>query len=175
MIQLSYQPSFDPFHALFRALRLRHLLLEVETSTVSVDCFRIVDFYLVFPFRMQDVRFAPSDRKFKKIAKNYDDLRPYGRLPDNDVLFSRMKPFQMAALETAVSTGFFDYDLFKKNKVKFREAEIQSSLKEKIIESNAEQRDLCDVFCNIFSKYSTFGVHGLKSRTGLLDFKYDIV
>ena len=42
MIQLAFQAALDPFHAMFRLVRLRQLFAEI--GELSVDHVRIIDF-----------------------------------------------------------------------------------------------------------------------------------
>jgi hypothetical protein len=47
MIQISYEPAFDPAHAMFRALRLRDDVL--QGKRVLKDLFRMLDFIFFSP------------------------------------------------------------------------------------------------------------------------------
>jgi hypothetical protein len=51
MTQLTYNEAFDPYHAVFRFLRL-HLACDISAK-LPFDTLRILDFYLLFPFRLQ--------------------------------------------------------------------------------------------------------------------------
>ncbi len=76
MIQLSYQPAFDPFHAIYRQLRV---LSAIEPSkSLPVDHARILDFYLLFPFRISGIRLMPQHRRFRGLASAYEKARSYG-------------------------------------------------------------------------------------------------
>jgi hypothetical protein len=55
VIQLTYQAAFDPFHAIFRLLRLWSIL---KRRPLPHDTVRILDFYLLFPFRIGDFTFS---------------------------------------------------------------------------------------------------------------------
>src|SRR5262245_31866200 len=80
MIQLTFQPAFDPYHAVFRALRLRPLA--TKEHSLHRDHMRILDFYLLFPFRIDGIRLRREDRKYRRLATEYERSRPYGEQPE---------------------------------------------------------------------------------------------
>src|ERR1700758_1009381 len=98
MIQLSYQAAFDPFHAMYRQLRILETIDQYKA--LLVDHVRILDFYLLFPFKISSIRMMTQHRKFRAVAAEYEDRRPYGEEPESTQVFARMKPMQNAALET---------------------------------------------------------------------------
>lgn len=51
MTQLSYNEAFDPYHTVFRFLRL-FFGCKLERA-VPYDKFRILDFYLLHPYRLK--------------------------------------------------------------------------------------------------------------------------
>ena len=97
MIQLTYEPAFDAFHAAFRALRLRGLFR--KENPLHRHHVRILDFYQLFPHRLAQIRLTPQHRKFKRLAASYENKRPYGDQPDDKMLFDRMEPLQTTALD----------------------------------------------------------------------------
>ena len=103
IIQISFQPAFDPFHAAFRFLRMHSIL--AEHSSLHYDQLRIMDFFLLFPFRVGRIRFKTQHRRLGDSPKN-GDFKPYGELPDDRLLFDRMEPFHAAALQSLRSHGY---------------------------------------------------------------------
>ena len=106
MIQLSYQPAFDPLHAVFRLTRLSKML--GKAGPLPKDTIRILDFFLLFPFRISEMRLKRQHVAFRKIAANFASSKPYGDQPEGRVLFERMEVMQMAALQTLAAKGFID-------------------------------------------------------------------
>ncbi|WP_420898640.1 ABC-three component system middle component 5 [Bradyrhizobium yuanmingense] len=66
MIHLSYHPAFDAFHAIFRFLRVA---FRTGTSETEVDKLRILDYYLLFPWRASAIRLSQKDLEVRRIAK----------------------------------------------------------------------------------------------------------
>lgn len=171
MIQLSYQPAFDPLHAAFRFLRLREAVL--GDSAIPRDHLRILDFYLLFPFRSDEVRVSPSHRRFKKVARSFEDTRPYGDLPDDRVIFSRMSPIQTAALEALAKKGLFDAKAFARGLIKRTDIGLPAPISERIAAENENDIELIEFLRALATEYELLGANGLKGRTGLMDFAYD--
>src|SRR5271165_6100359 len=105
MTQLTFQPALDPFHAMFRLIRLRHLF---GGSGLEIDHARIIDFYLLFPFRIDELRLSRAHQRFKRLSQKYSFLTPYGEQPDSSLLFQRMEPVQITALETLAANSLLD-------------------------------------------------------------------
>jgi hypothetical protein len=171
--QITFQAALDPFHSMFRLLRLRELIKQF--GALPRDQARILDFYLLFPFRVRDIRLAPKHQRYKKLAEKYAHLTPYGEQPDAPALFNRMEPIQAAALETLASRHFI-------NPIKLARGEVDSTnqlapngVMKRIEELNAQQGDLMEFLGVLASDYALLGDQGLKARTGLLEHRYDAV
>ena len=171
MIQLTYQPAFDPSHTVFRFLRLRQVVL--AEVALPRDHLRVLDFYLMFPFRSDEIRVFPRHRKFKKLAQQYAGVRPYGDLPDDRVLFHRMSPIQGAALDTLAQKGLLDAQEYKRGIIAPTATTLPAPLQAKLEEANVQQKDLLDFLTALATDYDLLGSNGLKDRSGLMDFAYD--
>lgn len=173
MIQLSYQPALDPFHTMYRYLRI---ILSIDASkALSVDHTRILDFYLLFPFRLSAIRLKTQHRKFRAVADTYNETRPYGDQPPDTELFARMKPMQTAALETLAAKGLVNANVLKDGMVIRGEQTLPPALAERIRNANSDQQDLMQAILALSSEYPLLGKDGLKDRTGLLEHRYDAV
>lgn len=171
MIQLTYQPAFDPFHAVFRFLRLRDTVL--QQTELPRDHLRILDFYLMFPFRSGDIRLMPRHRRFKKLAQVYGSARPYGDIPDDRILFNRMSPIQGAALDTLAKKNLVAPERYKLGLVASTADAIPDPLHVKVTETNEQQNDLLEFLVALATEYPLLGPDGLKDRSGLMDHAYD--
>lgn len=171
MIQLTYQPAFDPFHTVFRFFRLREALLaEFE---IPRDHFRILDFYLLFPFRVGDMRLAPKHKRFRKIAEEFVATRPYGNVPDDRTVFGRMKPIQAAAFDTLVGQNYLAEEKFRLGMVASTSVALPDDLRERVIKANLAEKNLVNFLAVLARDYELLGDNGLKARSGLMDYRYD--
>lgn len=173
MMQLTYNEAFDPYHAVFRFFRL-HLACDIG-ARLPFDTLRILDFYLLFPFRLQGMKLFANDTAWRKISKTYEDRAPYGAMPEDSTIFARMEPFQRAAASSLVLSGHLSPAAWDTNEVEFTSEILHSDLAERCSALNAQMTDIVDILCQIKARYPLGGRDGLKDRTGLLEFRYDSV
>jgi hypothetical protein len=173
MIQLSFQPAFDPFHAVYRALRLFPIIR--QRGFLHRDQVRILDYYMLFPHRLSEIRLIRKHRRFKDLAARYEAGKPYGEQPDDRTLFERMEPMQIAALQTLAKQGLMNSDELAVGLVKLTDSPIPSELGERISAANREDAGLIEFLCALATDLPLSGPHGLKARTGLLEYRYDAV
>ena len=173
MIQFTFQPALDPFHSIFRLLRLRRLF--PERAPLHRDHVRILDFYLLFPFRIGSIRFQRQDMHFRSLARRYEQSKPYGEQPEDRIIFNRMEPMQIAALETLSKRELIEPDEWKVAAVAPTATLVPEQLAARIEELNAQEPDLISFLEVLASRYELLGSDGLKARTGLLEYRYDAV
>ncbi|HWW49420.1 MAG TPA: ABC-three component system middle component 5 [Xanthobacteraceae bacterium] len=173
MTQLTYNEAFDPYHAVFRFVRL-HLACDISRR-LPFDTLRILDFYLLFPFRLQAMKFFSIDTGWRRISKSYEDQAPYGTFPDDNTIFSRMEPFQRAAASCLVHSGHLAFDAWDLNEVQFTTEMLPAAIMLRCSELNTGMKDVVDILCQIKARYPLGGRDGLKDRTRLLEYRYDSV
>ncbi|NEJ74530.1 hypothetical protein GR197_29060 [Rhizobium phaseoli] len=171
MTQLSYNEAFDPYHAIFRYFRLYFGCGLREP--VPFDKFRILDFYLLYPFRLQNLQFFSDDTTWRSVSKGYARLRPYGELPDDHSLFDRMAPFQKTAAESMARAGVIHNEAWEKNQVSFAGEKLGTEIESRCAELNASMADFISILCQINRRYDLYGRDGLKARSKLLEYRYD--
>lgn len=171
MIQLSFQPSLDPFHCIFRLLRLRPTLR--TAGPLPVETVRILDFYLVFPLRLKDLRTKPEHRKLKTAALKSDLVEPYSDQPNDQILLDRMKAIQDVALETTASNSLIRGEALDNGLVEVLERPLPVSLVSRIEEVNERERPLVEFLAVLAKEYELIGRGGLKERSKLMEYRYD--
>jgi hypothetical protein len=173
MIQLTFQPAFDPFHAIFRSLRLRPLIQ--RHGPLHRDHVRVLDFYLLFPFRIEGIRLAPKHRKYRKLSEEYEARKPYGNQPEDRNVFDRMKLMQLTALDTLSKKNLIVPERWAAGEVSATAASIPAPLSPRVEEANAQDADLMAFLDVLVTEYEFLGPNGLKDRTKLLESRYDAV
>lgn len=173
MTQLTYNEAFDPYHAAFRFIRL-NVACQLH-KRMPFDTLRILDFYLLFPFRLQEIRLHSGDTGWRKISRSYEDRTPYGAMPDDNSIFARMELFQRAAAASLVRSGHLSAEAWETGEVEFTVLELPASLVGRCSTLNARMADIMDILCQIRARYTLGGRDGLKDRTGLLEYRYDSV
>lgn len=173
MIQLTFQPAFDPFHAVFRSLRLRPIIQ--KHGPLHRDHVRVLDFYLLFPFRIEGIRLAPKHRKYRKLAEDYEAKKPYGNQPEDRSVFGRMEHMQLTALDTLAKKNLIVPERWADGEVSATATSIPVPLGPRVEEANAQEADLLAFLEVLVTYYEFLGPNGLKDRTKLLEARYDAV
>ena len=172
-MQLSYQPAFDPFHSIFRLLRLREAIL--MDGPLYQDHLKILDFYLLFPFRIAGIRLQRDHIKFRRLAKQYAAAKPYGDQPEDRVLFGRMNTMQTVALNTMSANHLIDSQKYDLGTVARTDVAIPDDLAARVEKVNKVEADLLNCLSVLAREYELLGDDGLKSRSRLMEHRYDAV
>ncbi|WP_175652887.1 ABC-three component system middle component 5 [Pseudomonas sp. Marseille-P9899] len=165
---LIYHPAFDAYHCVFRMLALAVALKEAE-----IDLLRICDFYLTFPSAIASVRLPNGLAHGRKIAKAAANIYRDPINPKN--VFRDMAEIQTSALRNIAASGFIDLDLFEKGKLKIITSNaIPEQIKEKISNFEITSGETFEFLVKELSAIPLQGINGLKHRTDLLEYRYDI-
>lgn len=173
MVQLVYNEAFDPYHAVFRAVRLNFACAPDEI--MPFDMLRILDFYMLFPFRIQGVSLYREDIFWRQISKNYEWAAPYGGMPEDTLVFARMEPFQRAAISSLARLGIINRELWSNEEILFESSKLTKVIISRAIQENSEMKDIMEILCGLRERYPLLGDDGLKRRTKLMEYRYDSV
>jgi hypothetical protein len=170
---LLYNPAFDIHHCIYRILTI---LYEVGNAEIDIERLQIIDFYMLFPEEILNIKHTIKSQSIKKhFEKNvniYNSTRDSNRL-----IFLKTMFFQNLALKYLISYGFVDSDLFKKNKIKRTTKELPLNLILSIKKTLSEEpniRIIINLIFKTFADIPIYGEKGLKARTNLIEYKYDV-
>jgi len=166
---LVYNPAYDVYHAMFRILQL----LDRIESTIEIDKLRILDFYLVFPSELLEIKAFRGFSKYEKYLEN--EVNKYERVINRKRLFYNMESIQIEALKGLISYGVISGEAFRNGKVEKTDIKISENLLQKIREANNRKQSILDLITGPLANMDLYGHLGLKVRTNLLEFKYDTV
>jgi len=160
-----YHPIDDVYHCFYRLSLLVYRLPLMEYELKKIQ---ILDFYFLFPGLIKKIRWPKELNIYRQYFSN---LRtPYTKISDiksiiiqldhqvNDVIHY-MAAYDLIDVEK-VKNGF----ILKKNEKKLMDAF------EKIEDYD---NDLLDFLVNVLANIPLNGKDGLKSRTGLFEYRYD--
>lgn len=171
MINITYLPSLDPYHAIFRLLTL---FPEPTPNPVSIETARVLDFYVCFPFLISEFRPAREFlRAHNQLKKRYV-RNEYQVTPKSATLFQKMRPVQGAAFNTLQAYGFIDAAAFRTGSVLRTTKTLSPGVSAQVRSFRAEHAQLVDFLGDLMS-FPLLGPSGLKARTGLEEFRYDDV
>lgn len=150
------------------------MILEIsEKFEIDFDLYRIVDFYVLFPHLLKEISPFPNElRQYKKIIKDipvsYEDIGNVKR-----IMFE-LESVQTTALQNLLAKGFIDLDFFKKKKIRRTKMALPLDILEEIINNEVANSDWFEMLVNRFCDVRFKGKAGLKARSGLMEFRYDM-
>lgn len=171
MIQLAYQPAYDPFHTVLRMIRIAEL---ITMPPPSIEQARIADFYLLFPTRLDGVTFPRGMRGRLKSALAQAPAT-YGTPPADETVMRKMRPIQDAAIQTLLGNGSLNHNAFEAGTIALDMDSVSEKLLLRARAINAEQGTLVELIRDLIASVPLEGENGLKHRTGLGEHRYDAV
>lgn len=165
---LIYHPAFDAYHCVFRMLAL------IESSTtLEIDRARLLDFYLAFPSAIGDIRLPTTLSHGRRLGKDLGNI--YRNPLDSKAVFRDMSQIQNAALRSIAALGLIDVSCYEKGILKRVPSEsIPAVLMRKLKEYFDARLEILEFLLKDLAPIPLRGVDGLKHRTMLLEYRYDL-
>jgi hypothetical protein len=165
---LVYHPALDVHHCMLRLLRL---LRSHPQKRMLVDQLRILDFYLLFPHLLANVSVLRGQvAKKNKFAKR---ANRYNRVPSPKLLMTRLKEVQTVTLFALAAKSLIDESRLSEQEVILLEPNLNKDVLVLLESQTAEEEEISSYLATELSKIPLGGEAGLKSRTGLLEHRYD--
>lgn len=168
-----YQKSFDLYHTVYRMIKL--LAHFEEDGVIEIDRLRIWDYYLLYPNKMQKIKLKREEQDIRSIIKKYI-TRPenqYERVLNDRKVFEKIKPYQMTAIKCLASYGIINKDYLSNNKITSISKSIFDKYSDDYKTLSIQEENTIRLLTSHFYKIPMFGSDGLKSRTQLLESRYD--
>jgi len=168
-----YNQAFDLYHTIFRFLQF---LNRFENGTViEIERIRIWDFYFLFPSRIHDITLKKSESDIRKLRKVFikDSNNPYEKITEDRKIFEKIKPYQLAALNCIASYGIIEKEFLSQHRIRISNKEVLVQFVENFEELSPREKNVISLMTSHFNQMSLFGSNGLKSRTNLMESRYD--
>ncbi|ENY3037314.1 ABC-three component system middle component 5 [Serratia marcescens] len=163
---LIYHPAYDAYHCLFRMIALTDHL-----NTVEVDKIRILDFYLIFPSLVAEIRMPQNFSSIKKLARTY--ANEYHDPISQISTFRDMHQIQIAAIKCLAATGMIEKNSLENGIVQRTDVAIPDGLLLSMRDFLNEKKDIYEFIMEKLSQFHLIGRDGLKHRTSLMEYRYD--
>lgn len=167
MVTLVYHPVLDPYHAIIRSLRASLIFLH-EFDKEELEFYQ---FAILFPEVFGNTRLTASLRSKWK-ALRFPPRFPYESRPPLDRVIRRSRPTFEAAFQTLASTGALAFESDKAIHVEWRE--VDPKVADIVAKRNEEEAGLMSFLEMVARDIPFAGGNGLKDRSGLLEFRYDV-
>ncbi len=165
---LIYHPAFDINHA---RLRIIELVEYAGRKDIAFDLLRILDFYLLFPHLLADVRLS---RGMTRIKRDLAARRnKYNDVPSPKTLIRQMEGIHEAAIRALETSGLVEVPNEQLLTIRRTGTPLPSKLIQIFAEQPDEERDLVKLLTTEVIQIPLNGPDGLKARTGLLEYRYD--
>lgn len=165
---LVYHPFMDINHGILRAFVLRKCVI---TDSFDFDYWRIVDFFFVFPHKIDAINvprvLSSRKRGFRKYYSKY-----------NDIPFPREFLARSSGLHHAISTvlaakGFLKPEPLNIKQLVWTNETWPKPLDELVEEQASENQEVLEFLRDLCSLVPFGGADGIKKRTELMEFRYD--
>lgn len=173
MFTLSYSAAYDPYHAIFRMISV---LAAAPQRKLEIHKLRVADFYICFPWLLRNLKpttkIPQFVRKKNLLSQKYTPTT-YDSVPSSSILFSRMEPFQIAAISALLANN-----IAEKNdvlEIALLERLPDLTLAARVDAYTAKNAELLSFVTDELAQLSYFGPGGLKDRADLGEFRYDNV
>jgi hypothetical protein len=167
-----YNNAFDLYHTIFRIL---HLLNKVrDDEVIEIDRIRIWDYYVLFTNEILKVKPKRDEKEFKKILEMLKaNNNPYQQIYDQKKTLEKIKPYQLAALNSLASYNIIEKDSLLREEIKINSSEILKKYVESVGDLSSREKNIVAIMTSVFRNISLQGNDGLKKRTDLIEYKYD--
>ncbi len=166
---LIYHPMKDPFNCIYRVLCI---LQDLKMQNVPYDLIKILDFYVVFPHLLKDIKLPRELIKYRSVLKEVP--LPYENLPDARQLMFDISIIQDQAINSMVAKGVFIKNDFISGNLNLRDTYIKRrEIVELITKAKFRETSWYKILIDDLSKIPLLGGSGLKNRTGLMEYRYD--
>ena len=171
MKALTYHPLFDPYHCAFRIIGF---LAYNKGKAFQEDTIRIIDFYQLFPSELKQI-LAPSHlvTRRNRLTKNSSSIS-YAELPSARQLFMDLSRIQSITLRYICAKSVIDRKQFLAGFLLLNDRAMNNVMDESINNYVSANGDLL-AFLSALAQESLNGPKGLKARTGLMEFRYDVM
>jgi ABC-3C biological conflict system middle component len=166
---LIYHPIHDINHCIYRVLRF----LEIsDHASFSWERLRLLDFYSLFPHLLKGIAPFPQNlRAYKKIVARIPDT--YEVMTNDKRIFYEMMPIQNTAIHNLIARDLINSEHYADHIVSRAETKLPELLSKKIKLDPIGSEDWYLFLVNELPLIDFDGKKGLKSRTDLMEFRYD--
>lgn len=164
-----YHPKTDLYNCIFRLISVAKI---GEEKCFNVARLRMYDFFVLFPHFVEEVAF-PKGTEYSWLKSKAKELpKPYENMPDKKRLFSELSDYQIQAVQILKAKNILkEEESGLTVSDNFYSDSVQSLLKDNFILKSEFFNKLVISLNDI----SLTGEKGLKKRSGLMEYRYDVV
>lgn len=165
---LIYHPAYDAYHSAFRIL-----LAVDDLQCVELPKLRILDFFLTFPAEVRNIRLPREHMGARKIAERLTN--EYHGPVNAKKTFQDMEQIHMASVRALAASNLLDKDRLDAGFAQRTATPIPESFRILLTQARQRESEITEFIISGLGGLRTQGIDGLKDRTALLEYRYDIV
>ncbi len=167
---LMYHPVLDTNHCIYRMLLIFE---QIESQEIDVDMYRIIDYYLLFPSALKKLKHLPRNlTKYNKVINKIP--LPYEAMQNEKRVMHELEKIQKVAMRYLVAKKYLDMGLYRNSHLKRTKIEIPEKLAKLLLSDNIVDEVWFKLVITELPRITLGGSSGLKKRSGLLEYKYDL-
>lgn len=166
---LIYHPIHDINHCIYRILRF----LEIsDHASFGWEQLRLLDFYSIFPHLLKNISPFPRELgAYKKIVSRIPDA--YEAIPNDKRVFHELIPIQNTALHNLIARDMIDPEQYAGQNISRSAIQLPEKLAVRINSDPLGEEDWYLFLVNELPLVNFDGKQGLKSRSSLMEYRYD--
>ncbi|MNE15873.1 hypothetical protein D3C76_1032950 [compost metagenome] len=167
---LIYHPAYDANHCLYRLLAILQATID---SSITWDQLRVLDYYYLFPSQLKNIQPWPANIKefkvkLKSIPDQFEDINNPARVLYDLQVFQKTAALELIAKEIISKTDFED------GKIKLNYNSLPDGYLKLVEDDYFLRSDAFEIITKALPKVDFNGASGLKKRSGLMEYIYDI-
>ncbi len=165
-----YHPAQDINHCIYRLI----LILEKSKHlSINVDTYRILDFYTLFPYLLKLIK--PLPQVLSKHRSKFKDIQePYESLINTKRILFELEVLQSVCIQNLLAKNLLDKTAYEKGFLKRSNVELPEQLQNELQVARLANEEWFMVLVDELPQAKFKGNAGLKARTGLMEYRYDL-
>lgn len=165
-----YHPAQDINHCVYRLI----LILENSQHTsIKLDTYRMVDFYTLFPYLLKLIK--PLPQALSKHRSKFKDIpEPYESLKNTKRILFELEALQSVCIQNLLAKNLLDKESYDSGFLKRSDVALPERLRSEMATSRLSNEEWFKVLVDELPKAVFKGKAGLKARTGLMEYRYDL-
>ena len=153
--------------------RLLLILEYSEHERFNTDTYRLIDFYTLFPYLLKLIK--PLPKPINNYRNKISDIQePFESLRNTKRILHELERLQSTAIQNLLAKGLLDKQAFEKGFIQRTQKMLPKEFADQIHSARLPKEEWFKVIVNEFPKAQFTGSKGLKSRTGLMEYRYDM-
>ncbi|ACS78391.1 ABC-three component system middle component 5 [Maridesulfovibrio salexigens] len=166
---LVYNSAFDIYHCMFRIILL---LNACPQNKIEYERARIFDYFFAFPQRAQEIKLQRGCGFTKKTFKL--ETTHYQEIQDDKQIFFEMSKIFEGAVRCLAAYGEIEPTKLSVGTIVQKNNSLSEKINAHFGEIDPLRQSILELFSGPFYNLELTGANGLKARSGLMEFRYDL-